>query len=196
MKGYEFGQAIGRVGLIRAICLWLAEIAGGLVRRRKAVGVLVGVFAVGVWMHGGLPEIHSPHWPQSSQSDDWTGNGACEFPLSTKTQRTIPCKVSTTATAITYVYFDGKRWSMQGGMMIYFIRMRDSNSGYAVVALPASISCWWRSPETVQDFSASQPYFDCRDPKDRRSDESEEGRAPAPPGEGVVDAYFLRPLVN
>jgi hypothetical protein len=60
MKGFEFGEMIGRKGLAWAVCVWLAEIAGG-VRWRRVLAALVGVIAAGVWMNGGLREMH---WPQ------------------------------------------------------------------------------------------------------------------------------------
>jgi hypothetical protein len=70
VKGFEFGEAIGRLGLTRAICVWLAHLTGSLLRP-KVLGTLAVVIAAGVWMNGG--QINWPHWaripwPQWSQS--------------------------------------------------------------------------------------------------------------------------------
>jgi hypothetical protein len=71
MKGYEFGEMIARKGLAWAVCVWLAEIAGWLLRPR-VLGVLVGFIAAGVWINGGvsLAGIHWPEWPQGSVAKD------------------------------------------------------------------------------------------------------------------------------
>jgi hypothetical protein len=63
VKGFEFGEAIGRLGVTRAICLWLAQLAGVLLRP-KVLGIVAVGIAAGVWMNGGLPEIHWLQWSE------------------------------------------------------------------------------------------------------------------------------------
>jgi hypothetical protein len=72
MKGYALGQAIDRMArLPLVVCSFLAWI-GGVLSRPRVLAALVGFIAAGVWMHGGLAEIHWPQWakialPQWSQ---------------------------------------------------------------------------------------------------------------------------------
>jgi uncharacterized protein YecT (DUF1311 family) len=59
MKGYALGEAIGRMGLLRASCSLLAYL-GGALSQPMFLGSLVGCLAAGVWLDGG--QIYWPQW--------------------------------------------------------------------------------------------------------------------------------------
>src|SRR5271170_4969563 len=75
MNGIEWiGEAIGRMARRPLVICSLLAWIGGVLSKPKVFAALVGFIAAGVWMHGGLPEIHWPQfsWPvvHPSQQED------------------------------------------------------------------------------------------------------------------------------
>ncbi|MGA8756587.1 MAG: hypothetical protein WB611_09675 [Stellaceae bacterium] len=72
MNGDALGEAIGRMARLPLVVCSLLVWIGGVLSRPRVFAALVVFIAAGVWMHGGLAEIHWPQWakialPQWSQ---------------------------------------------------------------------------------------------------------------------------------
>lgn len=97
MTGYQLGQAV------RAVCLWLAEMTGRLLRPR-VLAALVVVVAGGAWIKGGggVPRISLP-----AVFGGAVDLADCKFPLPSKGEYGPGC-VCRTISQASYVYLPNK----------------------------------------------------------------------------------------